>query len=202
LNAVKKITGYGKIILNPAENSVTFKNKGMKIDLGGIAKGYAIDQAVEVLKENGITDGLVDIGGDIRCFGKPADKQHWVIALQNPDLNASEEQLLKLKLNDKAVATSGHYYRYYKVNGQTQSHIMDPQTAKGTDKLSSVTVIADEAITADVLATAIHVMGKQKGLKLLEDMKQKGTIVEAIFISPAPDYQITFSSGAENFVVD
>jgi len=197
LKTAKELTGYDKMKLNPADKSVAFTQKGVKIDLGGIAKGYAIDQAVEVLKDSGAIAGLVDIGGDIRSFGKPiGGKKNWLIALQNPDLKNSNQQLLKLKLNDHAVATSGNYQRFYDVQGRRQSHIIDSATASGAKTLSSATVIANSALAADAFATAVSVLGSQRGLSLINSFQD----TEAITISPAPDFKIVATEGAAEFM--
>jgi len=197
LAEIKSLTGYEKLILNPDDNTVQFAKEGMKIDLGGIAKGYAIDKAVEAIKTAGATGALVDVGGDIRCFGQPTGtKKHWLIGLQNPDLKNSDVPLMKLKLTDSAVATSGNYQRFYNVQGQTQSHIINTATGKGSDTLASVTIIAAGAIGADALATAVSVLGAEKGLKLIESI----TDTEAILISTAPDYKITTTKNAKIFI--
>ncbi|MBN1795744.1 MAG: FAD:protein FMN transferase [Sedimentisphaerales bacterium] len=199
LAKAKSLTGYDKLILNPDDNTVRFSRQGVKIDLGGIAKGYAIDQALETLKNAGALGGLVDLGGNIRCFGTPAGrKEYWLIGLQNPDLKNPDALLMNLKLTDEAVATSGHYHRFYDVQGKRQSHIIDTKTSYGTNKLSSVTIIAKDAITADAFSTAVSVLGKEKGLELIESIAD----TEAILVSPAPDYEKIFSNNAEKYISD
>jgi thiamine biosynthesis lipoprotein len=173
--------GYKKIMFGPFGGTIKFAVKGMRLDLGGIAKGYAIDLAVKAMQQAGAKGGMVDVGGDIRCFGaQPNGRDNWLVGLQDPALENA--LLLVLKLNDMAVATSGDYQRFVVVEGQKHSHIIDPQTSSSADQLSSVTIIAAKAADADALATAVSVMGAQKGLALIESTPD----TEAILI-PAGD---------------
>ncbi len=189
--------GFKKIHLDPNNKTVRLGAEGMELDLGGIAKGYAIDRAIAALKEAGAEGGMVDVGGDIRCFGTPADgKKHWLIGLQDPDLSKTEQNLLVLKLGDAAVATSGDYRRFVLIGDERHSHIIDTHTGQSAAKLSSATVITEKAVDADALATAVSVLGPEYGLKLIDSLED----TEAIIISPAPDYKMTFSAGAERYV--
>jgi thiamine biosynthesis lipoprotein len=191
--------GYGKIYLDPNNKTVRFGVEGMKLDLGGIAKGYAIDRAIDAIKQAGAEGGMVDVGGDIRCFGTPADgKKHWLIGLQDPDLSKKEQNLLVLKLDDAAVATSGDYRRFVLVGNERHSHIIDTHTGQSAAKLSSVTVITEKAVDADALATAVSVLGLEDGLKLIDSLAD----TEAIIISPAPDYEVTATAGAEKYITE
>lgn len=191
--------GYEKIRLDPGNKTVRFAVDGMRLDLGGIAKGYAIDRATDALKQVGVQGGMVDVGGDIRCFGTPANgREHWLIGLQDPDLSKMERSRLILEVDDAAVATSGDYRRFVLVGNEKHSHIIDTHTGKSAAELSSVTVIAKEAVDADVLATAVSVLGDEDGLKLINSLAD----TEAIIISPAPDYKVTASAGAEKYIVE
>ncbi len=197
LQQVRSKVGYEKLILDANEMTVRFAAEGMKIDLGGIAKGLAIDKAIEAIKEAGGLGALVDIGGDIRCYGKtPKGQKYWFVGLQNPDLESEEQILFTLKLSAGAVATSGDYQRFVVIGGRHYSHIINERTGSSAEALSSVTIIAGSATDADALATAVSVMGAEKGIELIE--KCPGT--EAIMVSPAPEYKITKTSGAEKFI--
>jgi FAD:protein FMN transferase len=192
--------GWNKLVLDPNESTIRFTVPGMRIDLGGIAKGFAIDQSIRALQEHGALGAMVDIGGDIRCFGQaPAGKQHWSIGLQDPQVSAEDTDpqriLLILKLTDLAITTSGHYRRFTIIDGQKTSHIIDPHTGQGSDKLSSVTIMAPDAITADALATAVSVLGQEQGLALIEQIPQ----VEAIVIGNNSSQTIK-TSGAHRHV--
>lgn len=193
--------GYEKLVLDDAARTVRFTAEGMKIDLGGIAKGYGIDASVEAMKEQGAVGGIVDIGGDVRCFGRPPRGQDtWRVGIQNPAAASGEpgadQILLVLKIRDRAVTTSGDYRRFTVVKGQKQSHIMDTRSGKGADQLVSVTIIAREAMTADALATAVNVLGLEKGLVLIEQVPD----TEAILIPNTPEAEPIFSSGAKVYV--
>jgi len=197
--------GYEKLILDANQMAVRFAVEGMKLDLGGIAKGYAVDKSVEVMQACGATAGMVDLGGNIRCFGTPKDRDHWLIGVQDPfsvsDDMGPAKVLLILKLNPgqdagTALATSGHYRRFVTVKGTKQSHIVDTRTGHGSDRLPSVTVITRDAMTADGLSTAISVLGADKGLRLIEDLPQ----TEAILILPEPPREVLKSTGAVAYI--
>ncbi len=193
--------GYEKLILDADNMTVRFAVDGMKLDAGGIAKGYAIDKAVEAMRTAGAIGGMVDVGGDIRAFGAPPQgKSEWLIGLQNPaeteTVINSTQYLVVLNLKDSAVATSGDYRRFVLIGGKRYSHIIDTKTGYGSDKLASVTVIAPNAADADALATAVSVLGQQKGLALIESIPQ----TEAILISPPPQYKIIKTTAAEKYI--
>ncbi len=136
---------------------------GVELDLGGIAKGYAIDRAVETLKRHGLRGALVNLGGDIRCFGPTPSGEPWTIDLQDP---FGHGKLGSILATDVAVCTSGGYQRYFEVDGRRRSHILDPRTGQPSETASSVTVIGPDALTADIWATALSVLGPE-GLDLL-----------------------------------
>jgi FAD:protein FMN transferase len=201
LAEVRAKVGYEKVILDANQMSIQFAVEGMKLDLGGIAKGYAIDKAVEAMQNCGATSGLVDVGGNIRCFGTPPKgKTHWLIGLQDPNVKSEirfemDKPLLKLKLNNAAVATSGHYRRFALIQGKRYSHIIDPETGSSSDKLASATIIAKDAITADALSKVI-VLGAEKGLALIEKLPE----TEAILITSPPEYKLIKTSGVEKYI--
>jgi len=201
LATARSKVGYEKLILDANEMSVRFAVEGMRIDLGGIAKGYAIDKAIEALQNSGAAGGMVDIGGDIRCFGVPAGKKDsWLVGLQDPNKAVvgigGSGILLKLKLRNRAVATSGDYQQFILIEGERHSHIIDRKTAAGARGLSSVTIIAESATDADALATAVSVMGAEKGLTLIEAIPE----TEAILISSQPQYKLLKTTGAEKYI--
>ena len=190
----KEAVGHENLILDTENRTVQFAKDGMSLDLGGIAKGYAIDKAVEVLQNAGVKGAMVDIGGDLRCFGTPANgKQHWFIGLQDP--KNEEGILLKLNMDEMAVATSGDYRRFVMIDDQKYSHIVNPATADSAADLSSVTLIATTAMAADALATAVTVLGSEKGLALVETLDES----EA-FIIQSNDGKLKKSSGADIYL--
>ncbi len=196
LQDVRSKVGFEKIILDANEMSIRFSVEGMRIDLGGIAKGYAVDKAIEIIRQ-GAKGAMVDLGGNIRCFGTPQDgKKSWLIAVQNPDLQSSKQNLFTLKLSDEAVATSGNYQRFVTIGGKRYSHILNLQSASPAEELSSVTIIAPNAADADALSTAVTVLGKEKGLTLIETLSSTASIV----VTSAPDYEIIKTRNADKFI--
>jgi thiamine biosynthesis lipoprotein len=199
-NARSKV-GYDKLILDANEMTVRFAVEGMRLDLGGIAKGYAIDRAVEAMQTGGCIGGMVEIGGDVRCFGAPPHgKDRWRIGLQDSrqvNYGVSDPKLLLvLALADAAVTTSGDYQRFVVIDGKRYSHIIDTKTGYSPDELSSVTIIGKAALEADVLATAVSVMGVEKGLALIEQTEQ----TEAILITAPPRFNFIKTAGVDKSI--
>ncbi len=124
------------------------------------AKGYIIDKAIEILKNNGINNALIDIGGDIRTLGKPNGNNEWKIALQNPRNESGYISIIKI--SNKAVATSGDYERYF-IENKSVHHIVNPKTGYSATELIRVTIFANTAIDADSLPTAVFVLVLKKG---------------------------------------
>jgi thiamine biosynthesis lipoprotein len=196
LKKAREAVGYESLILDAENMTVQFDKDGMFIDLGGIAKGYAIDKAIEILQTAGINGAMVDIGGDLRCYGIPANgKQHWLIGIQDP--TDEESILLKLNMDNMAVATSGDYRRFVMIDDQKHSHIIDPETADSSTDLSSVTLIAPTAMAADALATAVTVLGNEKGLQFIN----KTESAEAILIRSETPEHIIQSTNASQFIM-
>jgi thiamine biosynthesis lipoprotein len=138
------------------------------LDLGAVAKGYAVDEAVRSLRENGVSGGIVNAGGDLRTFGLKPGGKPWKIGVQDPD--RPQELAGVLTVREAAVATSGDYQRYFEEDGVRYHHILDPATGyPARSGLSGTTVIAPDCALADALATAAFVLGPEKGLKLLEE---------------------------------
>ena len=175
-----KVIGSDKI--DVSDNRIEFKVEGMAITLGGIAKGYAVDKAVEKIKEAGIKCSLVNAGGDLYAMGMKPDKEKWIVELESPDSSENNEEpasepVIVFSVIDKAVTTSGGYHRYYDLEKKVH-HIMDPRTGYSASSCSSVTIIADTCMQADVLATSVFVMGPEDGMKLVESLDN----IEALII--------------------
>nr|WP_281273117.1 FAD:protein FMN transferase [Desulfosoma caldarium] len=160
--------GYHHVVLSSKDRSVFFSVPGMVLDLGGIAKGFAIDQAVNVLKGRGIAAALVNAGGDILAYGTKPDGQPWRVGLQHP--RNSQDLLTVLTMSDQAMVTSGDYERYFLVDGKRYSHIVDPRSGFTARATASVTVMADSAAFADGLATGILVLGPEDGMAVVESL--------------------------------
>jgi thiamine biosynthesis lipoprotein len=191
----KTRVGFEKLVLDDRNRTVKFAVDGMRLDLGGIAKGYAIDKAVDAMQKRRAVGGMVDIGGDIRCFGTPAGKKDtWRIGLQDPNAERGTQGrvLLTLQIEDKAVATSGDYQQFVLIGEKRYSHIISRDTGCGAAGLSSVTILADKTADADALATAVSILGANKGLALVESLPD----TEAILITAAPEYDLIETKGA------
>jgi FAD:protein FMN transferase len=183
LNETLKLVNYSEI---STENGNASLKPGMKVALGGIAKGYAVDKAIESLKENGIENAFVNAGGDGRYTGQKPDGTPWMIGLQNPD--RSGQYVTAIEARDIAVATSGNYERYFNESARV-SHISDPRTGYTSEGIISSTVIARNAIDADAFATAVFVMGEEEGLEMIEDLEG----IECLIITE--DHRLVYSSG-------
>jgi len=162
---------------------------GTELNFGAIAKGYAVDKAVYVLIKLGINSALVNAGGEIKTIG-----DDWVIGIQHSRI--SNQIIEKVNPEEMSVATSGDYEKYFELNGKRYHHILNPKTGYPADSLISVTVLNKSCTFADALATAVFVLGKAKGLRLVENLP--GTEVMII------DKQISksYSSGFEKFILE
>ena len=158
-------------------------SKEAKPDFGGIAKGYAVDKAIYFLKSRGIRNAIVNAGGDMYCLGKSKDGGPWRIGIRNPSQKNSN--LATLLLTDRAAATSGDYER--------PSHIVNPKTGKPVKaEMASVTVLANDCLTADALATAVFVLGPEKGMELLNNRED----IEGVIVSKKMEkFKIDVSDG-------
>ena len=150
------------------EGKVFLKKKGMAIDLGGIAKGYGVDRAFDVLRSLGYKNLIVNAGGDLRVGGLK-NSQAWLIGIQNP--RESQKLLARISVSDMAVATSGDYEKFFSYEGRRYHHIFDPKNGFPTEDCRSVTIIAKDCTKADGLATAVFVLGPEKGYSLCRKLE-------------------------------
>lgn len=160
---------YSNIILDENGHSVFLKLKGMKIGFGGIGKGYAADKAKELLQNKGVKAGIINASGDLNAWGKQPDGKDWMVAIVNP-LN-KEKVFSWLPIENSAVVTSGNYEKYVKLNGELYSHIIDPRTGYPSKGILSVSILTKSAELADALATSVFVMGEEKGLDFINQLK-------------------------------
>ena len=175
LDKVLKAINYQHLQLNHKKRSIHFSDPMVRIDLGGIAKGYAVDQGIKILKQCGVTSALISAGGDSRILG---DRQGlpWMTGIRHPrDKNGFA---VVLPLTDTAISTSGDYERYFMVDGVRYHHIISPSTGKPADQVQSVTILGRDSTTTDALSTAIFVMGPEQGLQAAEKLPA----IEAIII--------------------
>jgi thiamine biosynthesis lipoprotein len=177
------LVDYRKIRINDKQE-IFLEERGMEIDLGGIAKGYAADKAMEAIKAEGITAALVAVAGDIRGAGMSTSGSAWKVGIQDPRPAAEAERpwediFASLYLEDMAISTSGDYQRFFLKDGKRYHHILDPATGFPAETdLISASVIAPEGYISDGLSTAVFVLGAEKGIKLLEAMGVEGVFVD------------------------
>jgi thiamine biosynthesis lipoprotein len=167
LAQARQAVGYWHVRLDPKEHTITLLMPNMRLDLGGIAKGYAVDQALKTLHQHGIHQALVEAGGDLGVSDPPPTKKSWRIELSSLDAtNAPPVRFVSLK--NAALSTSGDLFQRLEIDGRRYSHIVDPHTGIGLTDHSIVNVIAPEGITADSLTKVVSVLGPGKGLQLIE----------------------------------
>jgi len=168
LQAALGRTGHAKLTLDAAAKTATLAERDMQLDLGGIAKGFAADEAMTVLAASGVTRALVACGGDILAAAAPPGERGWRIAVGTIEIKGDAGPAPSLLLEHTAVSTSGDAEQYVIVGGTRYSHIYDPRTGAALTGRRSVTVIAPDGKTADALATAVSVMGHSRGLALVD----------------------------------
>eukprot|EP01137_Pigoraptor_chileana_P007834 Opistho-2@3621 len=174
--SVQKI-GYKNIIINREESTIFLKILGMKIGFGATGKGYAADKTKELMISKGVTAGIINASGDMNTWGKQPDGSNWIIGVTNPMKNSDVFALYQL--SGTAVVTSGNYEKYVIIDKKRYSHIIDPRTGYPSAGLSSVTVFAESAEKANGFSTAIMVLGKKEGLKLLNQNKDlQGILID------------------------
>ncbi len=179
LKAALKKVDYRALELDTDKSTAYLSRPEMSFDTGGIAKGFAADAAIDVLKAQGISAALVAVSGDIRAYGKKPDGTEWRVGIRNPRSEDPNSFIASISLNDEAVSTSGDYERFFIKDGQRYHHILDPRTGYPADGSMSVTVIADTATYTDGLATGIFVLGPERGLKVLEEHGFQGVLIGA-----------------------
>ncbi|MBD3163594.1 FAD:protein FMN transferase [Candidatus Woesearchaeota archaeon] len=178
------------------ENRKIAVGNSQKITLGGIAKGYAVDRAVEILKKHNIKNALVNAGGDMRAIGRKYGSAGWSVALANP--RNKDEYIEIIPISDKAIVTSGDYERFFNKN-KSFHHIINPNTGYSASELISVTIIANNAFDADALSTSVFVLGKEKGLELIENLNNTEGLIITKEREIIKSTGFSLKSGRENF---
>lgn len=156
-------------------NQVKLSKKGMKIDLGGIAKGFAVDKALDVIRKNGVTDALINAGGDIKAICSPLTKGKRNIWIKHP--RDREKLFAHFKADDCNIATSGDYEQFFIADSVRYHHIIDPKTGYPANKSVSATISARTAMLADALATAVLILGPEKGIALINNLEETEGII-------------------------
>src|SRR3990172_6793641 len=176
LEAIRPLTDLKNIIVDDISDTLFLKEKGMRINLGGIGKGFAADYAYNVLLRHGIRSGIIAVAGDLRVFGKRPDGSVWNIGIRHP--RKKEGIMAQVHLSDMAISTSGDYERFFMKNGIRHHHVLSPDTLHPSRGNQSVSVIAKDSTTADAISTAIFAMDPEKGFKLLKSLPEvEGIIV-------------------------
>ncbi len=176
------LVNWKDVLLDEKEKSIFLLKKGMKLDLGGIAKGYATDVAVELLQKYNVKRAIIDFGGNIYAYGHKDKKSgtSWTIGIKNPLQEKSDYARFPLKVfaNDKAVVTSGPYERFFEQNGLQYHHILNPKTGYPTENdIASVTILSDSALIADAFSTACFVLGKERAITFFEKEVESEIII-------------------------
>jgi thiamine biosynthesis lipoprotein len=165
---------YRHVVLDRQRRTIFFKTEGVRINLGGIAKGYVVERAAGMLRAKGVEHALLNAGGDTRVIGDRRG-QPWIVGIRHP--RAADEVVTRLPLVDEAISTSGDYERYFEENGRRYHHIINPTTGRPTEGILTVTVIGPDGTLTDGLDTAIFVLGVAKGLALIEAYPEYETII-------------------------
>lgn len=164
LKKLRGLMGADHVLYDEKKQEVTLNKEGMKIDLGGIAKGYTSSKVMDIFKENGISSAVISLGGNVQTLNGKPDGSDWRVAVENPADTGSYIGVLSIK--DKAVITSGGYERYFKQDGKTYHHIIDPANGyPANNGLTSVTIVSDDGTLADGLSTSLFIMGPEKAQK-------------------------------------
>jgi len=200
IDKVLPLVNYHLVEVDTTANTIYLPKAGMMLDLGAIAKGYATDQAVEVLKAKGITSALVNAGGDVRVIGNKPDGKPWRIGIQHP--RDPDGISAKLALTEwDTMETSGDYQRFMMKDGIRYSHILDPRTGWQPREVSSVTMVNSSSTYGDVLSKPIFVLGVEKGLELLKQFPGNEAVIVTldgkIIITPGLEGKIELSSDAD-----
>lgn len=160
------LVGYQNIHLDEVHRAVGLSRSGALIDLGGIAKGFGVNQAVKSLKADGISAGIVNAGGDIRVFGYKPGHKLWNIGIQHP--RQSDKVIASLAITDKSIVTSGDYERFFMKDNIRYHHILDPKTGQPARGCQSVTIVSDTA--TDAMSAGVFVLGPEKGMALIKSL--------------------------------
>jgi FAD:protein FMN transferase len=174
LAQARTLVGWRGLIVDEAARTVRFEREGMRIDLGGFAKGHAIDNATRILRERGIGHAIVSAGGDSRVIGDRRGRP-WTIGVRDPRRPGEVAALLPLE--DTSISTSGDYERYFEAEGERFHHLIDPATGRSPHSVRSVTVLAEDGLTTEALSKCVFVLGVERGLRLVESQQGVDAIV-------------------------
>lgn len=193
IDKVLPLVNYRVMEIDQAAGTVYLPKAGMALDLGGIAKGYAVDKAIAILKAKGIQSALINAGGDVRVIGKRPDGNPWRIGVQHP--RNQDAMIAKLALTQwDTMETSGDYQRFITKDGVRYSHILDPRTGRQPRQLDSVTMVLNSSTDGDIFSTAFFVLGPEKTLELIKQFPGVDVIMATV------DGKVIVSPGLEGKV--
>jgi len=196
INETLKIVNYKNVVIDKNNSSIFLENEKQKIDVGGIAKGYAADELRNIILKNGIKSALINLGGNILVVGTKEDGTPWNVGIQDP-LKMRGEFALTISVINKSVVTSGNYERYFYKDCKRYHHIINPSTGYPSEsEIISATIISDYSIDGDGLSTGVYIMGIHNAIKLIEGIKG----VDAIFITKSKEVYVT-TGIRENFTL-
>jgi len=202
IDSLLQYVGMEKVKLEGRK--VIKKYPGVKLDVNALAQGFSVDVVCDFFKNKGIRNYLVEIGGEVRGKGTNARDKYWHIGIDKPsegNMNPGKELQAIIEINNKSLATSGNYRAFYEENGVKYSHTIDPKTGfPARNTLLSTTVVCDDCMTADAYATSFMVLGLEKSKELLA--KLKGTEVYFVFSNLQGEYDVYFSEGMKNMIVE
>lgn len=170
-----KLVNYENILLNPEDQTVFLKEKGMRIGFGGIGKGYAAEMAKRLLQKRGVQSGIVNASGDLTTWGMQSNGKPWTVGIADPD--HVKQPFSYMNITDMAVATSGNYEKFVMINGKKYSHTINPKTGMPVSGVKSVTIFCPNAEIADAMATPIGIMGIKAALDLVNQIHQLECII-------------------------
>jgi thiamine biosynthesis lipoprotein len=174
--ATLPLVDYRHVQLDPARSAIRFTRKGVGLDLGGIAKGFAVDNALQALLTQGVSRAIVNAGGDLFAMGTAPSEAPWLVDVQHPSI--AGRTLATMHVHNRSVATSGDYEKFFEHDGKRYCHLIDPRSGYPVQDIASVTVLADTTMQADALSTAAFILGPEKGFALLEQLpKVEGVMV-------------------------
>jgi FAD:protein FMN transferase len=186
IKAALPAVNWRNMRLDPVQHTVRFEHPGMRIDLGGIGKGYAVDRGIAILKARGIAHAVVTAGGDSRIIGDRMGRP-WLVGIRNPD--DKTKVVTRIPLIDSAMSTSGDYERYFDENGVRYHHIIDPGTGHSASKVRSATILGPTATQTDGMSKTAFVLGPEKALEIINRMPE----YDAVFV--CPDGRVLYSNG-------
>ncbi|MEP6676440.1 MAG: FAD:protein FMN transferase [Ferruginibacter sp.] len=170
-----RLINYKNVLLDPTAETVFLKEKGMRIGFGGIGKGYAAERAKMILKNLGVSSGIVNAAGDLTAWGNQPNGTAWTIGIADP--NAARSAFSYLEITNTSIATSGNYEKFVVIDGKKYSHTIDPKTGLPVSGIKSVTILSPNAELADAMATPVMIMGIDAGLHMINQIHGIGCIV-------------------------